>query len=100
VNGPVRGDDVLELDGVRGLDAALEIDVDGRWNALSLSKLLIPFRSYLVQHTSDHWVVHARAPGCHGEPLDDALRKIDEWHGERRMDGSIRVGVRHHPAPS
>ena len=73
---------------------AVEIDVDGRWDALALSELLIPFHSFLVQHTSERWVVHARAPGCHGEPLADALRAIDEWQGERRLDALIRVAGR------
>jgi hypothetical protein len=61
------------------IGTALEIDVHGRWDALALSEILIPFQSFLVQHTSERWVVHARAPGCHGEPLADALRAIEEW---------------------
>jgi hypothetical protein len=72
----------------------VEIEVDGRWDAVALSELLIPFHSFLVQHTSDRWVVHARAPGCHGEPLADALRAIDEWLAERRMDVSVGVAGR------
>jgi hypothetical protein len=51
----------------------VEIDVDGRWDALALSELLVPFHSFLVQDTTERWVVHARAPGCHGERLADAL---------------------------
>jgi hypothetical protein len=70
---------------------AVEIDVDGRWDALALSELLIPFHSFLVQHTIERWVVHARAPGCHGEPLADALLAIAEWRAERGMDVSVRV---------
>jgi hypothetical protein len=73
---------------------AVEIDVDGRWHALALSELLIPFHSFLVQHTAERWVVHARAPGCHGEPLADALRAIAEWQAERRLDASIRIAGR------
>jgi hypothetical protein len=74
--------------------SAVEIDVDGRWDALALSELLIPFHSFLVQHTTERWVVHARAPGCHGEPLADALRAIEEWQAERRRDASVRVPSR------
>jgi hypothetical protein len=74
--------------------SALEIDVEGRWDALALSELLIPFHSFLVQHTSERWVVHARAPGCHGEPLAEALRAIEEWQAERRVDASVRVASR------
>lgn len=70
---------------------ALEIDVDDRWDALALSELLIPFHSFLAQHTPEHWVVHARAPGSHGEPLADALSAIAEWQAERRLDASVRV---------
>jgi hypothetical protein len=73
---------------------AVEIEVDGRWDALALSELLIPFHSFLVQHTTEHWVVHARSPGCHGEPLADALRAIDKWRAARRVDASVSVAVR------
>jgi hypothetical protein len=73
---------------------AVEIDVDGRWDALALLELLIPFHSFLVQHTAERWVVHARAPGCHGEPLADALSAIAEWQAERRLDASVRVAGR------
>jgi hypothetical protein len=32
--------------------------------------------------------VHARAPGCHGESLDDALRTIEGWLVEHGLGGS------------
>jgi hypothetical protein len=83
---PVQGDESAE--------AAVEIDVAGRWDALALSELLIPFHSFLVQHTADRWVVHARAPGCGGEPLEGALRAIEGWRAERRVDASVRVAGR------
>jgi hypothetical protein len=41
-------------------------------------------------------VVHARAPGCHGEPLADALLAIQEWRAERGVDVSVRVADRPH----
>ena len=69
----------------------VEVDVRGRWDALALSELLVPFHSFLVQHTIDRWVVHARAPGCHGEPIADALRTIEKWRLERDMDAPVRV---------
>ena len=75
--------------------AAIEIDLDGRWDALALSEHLIPFHSFLVQHEAQRWVVHARAPGCRGEDLDDALRVIGAWLAEtdpKRV--SCRVGGR------
>jgi hypothetical protein len=74
-----------------GLLAAVEVDVRGRWEALALYELLAPFQSFLVQHTTDQWVVHARAPGCNGEPLAEALQAIDEWCAERCLDRSVRV---------
>jgi hypothetical protein len=79
----------------RNTAAAIEIDVDGRWDALALSEHLIPFHSSLVQYEAQRWVVHARAPGCHGEDLADALRAIDDWVGERGLESvSCRVGGR------
>jgi hypothetical protein len=78
---------VAEATGV----ATVEIDVDGRWDALSLSELLIPFHSFLVQHTAERWVVHARSPGCHGEGLADALAAIDDWRVERGIAAGVRV---------
>jgi hypothetical protein len=72
-------------------DVAIEIEVRGRWDALALSEQLIPFHSFLVQHGPERWVVHARSPGCHGEPLDAALAAIDEWRDERATEGAVRV---------
>lgn len=76
---------------------AIEIDVEGRWDALALSEDLIPFHSFLVQYEAQRWVVHARTPGCHGEDLTDALRAIEDWAGERGLESvSCRVGGRLH----
>jgi hypothetical protein len=73
----------------------IEIEVDGRWDALALSELLIPYHSFLVQHDRERWVVHARAPGGHGEPLEDALEAIDDWSADRHpLATSCRVGGR------
>lgn len=75
--------------------AALEIDVDGRWDALALSEILIPYRSFLVQHHGHRWVVHARAPGGNGEPLESALRAVEEWARTRAPEvSSCRVDGR------
>ena len=62
---------------------AIEIEVEGRWDALALSELLIPFHSFLVQHDHERWVVHARAPGYRRESLTDALEAIDNWRAEQ-----------------
>jgi hypothetical protein len=77
--------------------AAVEVDVRDRWDALDLSELLIPYHSFLVQHTTERWVVHARAPGCHGEPLAGALSAIEKWLAERDLeDAPIRVDHQRH----
>jgi hypothetical protein len=75
----------------------IEIEVEDRWDALALSELLIPFHSFLVQHDHEHWVVHARAPGFHGEPLPDALEVIEDWRADRSALSSCRVDG--HPYP-
>ena len=80
---------VVAADG--GIVAALEVDVSGRWDALALSELLVPFHSFLVQHGPDRWVVHARSPGCHGEPLAEALRTVEGWRIERGLDAPVRL---------
>jgi hypothetical protein len=76
----------------------IEIDVGGHWDALRLMERLIPFHSFLVQHTTEHWVVHARTPGCQGESLADALGVIEkwqstreEWQSTRDINASVRV---------
>jgi hypothetical protein len=77
-------------------DVAVEIEVSGRWDALALSELLIPFHSFLVQRSPERWVVHARSPGCQGEPLDDALAAIEEWQAALGMEAAVRVDGRPH----
>ena len=72
---------------------SLEIEVQGRWDALALSEALIPYHSFLVQFDRQRWVVHARVPGCGGEPLESALAKIEEWVADRSVgELSCRVG--------
>ena len=74
---------------------AIEVEVDGRWDALALLEALIPFHSFLVQHDQERWVVHARVPGCHGEQLPDALEAIEGWRAEQgARAASCRVGGR------
>jgi hypothetical protein len=73
----------------------IEIEVQGRWDALALSELLVPFHSYLVQHDHDRWVIHAQAPGCRGETLSEALAAIDDWRDGRDLQAAwCRVGGR------
>jgi hypothetical protein len=72
-------------------EAAVEIEVRGRWDALALSEQLIPFHSFLVQHGPERWVVHARSPGSRGEPLADALAAIGEWADESAIEAAVRI---------
>jgi hypothetical protein len=74
--------------------ATIEVEVDGRWDALALSELLIPFHSFLVQHDQEHWVVHARSPGSNGAPLAEALEVIEDWRADRSASASWRVDGR------
>jgi hypothetical protein len=75
--------------------ATVEIDLQGRWDALALSERLIPYHSFLVQYEPERWVVHAQAPGCRGERLDNALSTIQECLVELRVEGaSVRVDGR------
>ncbi len=64
-------------------EKAIEVAVEGRWDALALSELLFPFHSFLVQHDQERWVVHAHAPGGRGESLTSALETIDNWRAEQ-----------------
>jgi hypothetical protein len=73
------------------ISTTVEIDVGDYWDAVALLGLLIPFNSFLVQHTTEHWVVHARTPGRHGESLADALDLIDEWQAKKGVNGSVHV---------
>jgi hypothetical protein len=81
----------------RGRPATIEIEIEvqGRWDALALSELLIPFHSYLVHLDQERWVVHAHAPGARGESLSDALAAVDDWRIDRQpRAASCRVGGR------
>lgn len=74
-------------------ETSLEIEVQGRWDALALSETLIPYHSFLVQFDHQRWVVHARVPACHGGPLDDAVAKIKEWLAGRSIEtATCRIG--------
>jgi hypothetical protein len=33
-------------------------------------------------------------PGCHGEPLAEALRVVEEWRAERRLNTPVRLDRR------
>jgi hypothetical protein len=73
------------------ISTTVEIDVGEYWDAVALLDLLIPFHSFLVQHTTEHWVVHARTPGWDGGSLVDALGVIEKWQAKWGVNGSVRV---------
>ena len=75
-----RRSDVAEL-----AAGDIEISLDERTDALVLMATLIPFSSFLVQHTPEHWVVHARVPGRHDEDLDDLLATLESWASRRGL---------------
>lgn len=78
----------------------IEIDVQGRWDAVALMRRLDPYHSYLVQFAPERWLVHAECPGFHGERLPSALAAIEESLAIRRVEGAtVRVdGRRYRPA--
>jgi len=70
---------------------SIAVEVEGRWDALALSKQLSSYHSFVVEHHAGRWVVHARTPGCRGEALDDALRAVEDWAAQHELD---RVALR------
>lgn len=80
------------------MPAAIEIDVRDRWDALALMQRLNPYHSYLIQLAPERWLVHAEAPGCHGEPLPSALAAVQESLAARHLeDAAVRVAGRPQP---
>jgi hypothetical protein len=70
----------------------IEIRVVGRRTACALLERLAPYRSFLVQHAAERWVVHAEAPGCHGESVDAAIAAIEECLDEHAVgEAWVRV---------
>jgi hypothetical protein len=76
--------------------AQIEIGVVGRWHACALLHCLAEYRSFLVQHGPDQWVVHAQTPGCHGESTEAAVAAIEEGLAER---GIAEISIRVDPSP-
>jgi hypothetical protein len=66
----------------------IEIEVDGSWEARALAEVLAPFHAFMVQRDHARWMVHARAPGCHGEPLDVALAAVEQWRETRERSAA------------
>ena len=66
----------------------IEIEVHGSWDARSLADVLAPFYAFMVQRNHERWMVHARAPGCHGETLEEALAAVEEWRETRERSAA------------
>jgi hypothetical protein len=64
-------------------ETPFQVEVEGRWDALALADVLAPFHSFMVQRGDACWIVHARAPGCRGQSLADALVAVAEWRATR-----------------
>jgi hypothetical protein len=80
------------------MPATIEIDVQGRWDAVALMRRLDPYHSYLVQFAPERWLVHAECPGYHGEPLPRALAAVEEALAARHIEGAaVRVDGRPYP---
>jgi hypothetical protein len=85
----------------RSMPATIEIDVHRRLDAIALLQRLNPYRPYLVQFAPEQWLVHAEAPGCHGERLPSALAAIDESLAARHVeDAAVRIDGRPYRPPS
>lgn len=83
------------------MPATIEIDVHGRWDAVALLQRLNPYHPYLIQFEPERWLVHAEAPGCHGEPLPSALAAIDESLAARHLeDAAVRIDGRPYRPPN
>jgi hypothetical protein len=66
----------------------IELEVHGSWEARALADVLASFHAFMVQRDHARWVVHARAPGCHGEPLEDALAAVEKWRETRERSAA------------
>lgn len=79
------------------MPATIEIDVEGRWDAVALMQRLDPYRPYLIQFAPGRWLVHAQCPGCHGERLPSALAAIEDSLAARHIErADVRVDGRRH----
>jgi hypothetical protein len=82
------------------MPASIEIGVRGRWDAVALMQRLNPYHPYLIEFAPERWLVHAEAPGCHGEPLPSALATIDESLAARHLeDAVVRIDGRPYRPP-
>lgn len=74
------------------MPATIEIDLEGRWDAVALMQGLGPYHPYLIQFAPEHWLVHAQCPGCHGERLPSALAAIEDSLAARHIErAEVRV---------
>lgn len=77
------------------MPTTIEIDVEGRWDAVALMERLTPYHAYLVQCAPERWLVHAHCPGRHGERLPSALAAIEDSLAARHVEhAAVRVDGR------
>jgi hypothetical protein len=77
------------------MPATIEVDVEGRWDAVALMQRLDPYHPYLIQFAPERWSVHAQCPGCHGERLPSALAAIEDSLAARHVErAEVRVDGR------
>ncbi len=77
------------------MPATIEVDIEGRWDAVALMQRLDAYHPYLIQPAPDHWLVRAQCPGCHGERLPSALVAIDDSLAARHVGrAEVRVDGR------
>jgi hypothetical protein len=74
------------------MPTTIEVEVQGRANAVRLLERLCFCRAYLVQHGRERWVVHAQIPDPQVKTLEDTLAAIEELSRGGHLDAtSIRI---------
>jgi hypothetical protein len=82
------------------VSATIEIDVCERLDAVALMQRLNPYHPCLIKFAPERWLVHAEAPGCHGEGLPSALAAVDESLAARHLENAtVRVNGRPYRPP-
>src|SRR5437764_851870 len=70
--------------GARDVTRAIELELEGRWDAIRLMERLVPFRSFVVQTTPTRWTVYARPPSAAAEA--ELRQVLDELFRERGLE--------------
>ncbi len=76
------------------LASTIEIDIEGRWDALRLLRRLCAGHqhAFLVQVAADQWVAHAEPVGSREQCINDALAAMEELRRAGYLStASVRV---------